>query len=121
MSVDTAALMRNAPRANVRSRPTLPLWIDCQAQRFSAWYELSHASCWRGGPDAPFAISSSICPIVVDLGFDTLYFPPIHPIGTKEPKGQEQYVDCLAGRCWQPIRHWLGCGRHMAVHPDLGR
>ena len=59
-------------------------------------------------------------PYVRDLGFDVLYFPPIHPIGTRLPQGQEQHPDPGAGRSRQPLCHRLGGGRPRR-HPSRAR
>ena len=56
-------------------------------------------------------------PYVRDLGFDVLYFPPIHPIGRTHPQGQEQQPDARARRSRQPLRHRLG-GRRPRRHPS---
>ena len=47
-------------------------------------------------------------PRIRDMGFDVLYFPPIHPIGTQEPQGPQQQPDAGAGRSRQPLCHRRG-------------
>jgi starch synthase (maltosyl-transferring) len=121
MSRETAALMAECgPRANVTQSTDMPLWIDCQAAAFSAWYELFPRS-W-GGADrhGTFRDLEQHLPYVVDLGFDTLYFPPIHPIGTKNRKGKNNTLTAEPGDVGSPYAIGSAAGGHMAVHPDLG-
>ena len=49
---------------------------------FGAWYELFPRSF--GGFDGVRAV----LPEIADLGFDVVYLPPIHPIGTTNRKGR---------------------------------
>jgi starch synthase (maltosyl-transferring) len=54
------------------------------------------------------------------MGFDTLYFPPIHPIGEEKRKGKNNSL--TAGR-EDPGSPWaIGnrLGGHKAIHPELG-
>jgi starch synthase (maltosyl-transferring) len=54
------------------------------------------------------------------MGFDTLYFPPVHPIGEVNRKGKNNTTDALdgdVGSCWG-IGSRLG--GHKDIHPDLG-
>ena len=46
-------------------------------------------------------------PYVRDLGFDVLYFPPIHPIGADQPEGPEQQPEAAARRPGQRLRDRL--------------
>ena len=38
------------------------------------------------------------------MGFDVIYFPPIHPDWPNESKGRNNSVTCRAGRTWRPLR-----------------
>lgn len=53
---------------------------------------------------------------VRDLGFDVLYFPPIHPIGKTHRKGPQQQPQCRTGRRRQPLCHRLRTWR-ARCHP----
>ena len=53
----------------------LEVEVDRERGRFGAWYELFPRS-WGG-----FAGVEKVLPRLADLGFDVVYFPPIHPIG----------------------------------------
>ena len=70
---------------------------------------------------APSTTSSRRLPYVKDLGFDVLYFTPIHPIGAHQPQGPEQRAQ---GR--SPATSAASTpsardeGGHDAIHPELG-
>ncbi|MEM7710070.1 MAG: maltotransferase domain-containing protein, partial [Pseudomonadota bacterium] len=84
MSDGTAALMaRIGPRANVTVSKDMPVWVDREAAAFAAWYELFPRSWGGEGQHGTFRDVEGHLDYVTGMGFDTLYFPPIHPIGTK--------------------------------------
>src|SRR5690606_20474379 len=59
-------------------------------------------------------------PYVRDLGFDVLYFPPIHPIGRTNRKGPN---NALPARPDDPGSPWpiaAAAGGHAALPPELG-
>src|SRR3954449_5480110 len=60
----------------------IPVEVDRVRARFSAWYELFPRS-WGGLKGVEEQI-----PAIAELGFDVLYFPPLHPIGEKNRKGR---------------------------------
>lgn len=122
MSEATAALMtRIGPRANLtRYSSDLPLWVDRERAAFSAWYELFPRSL--GGPDRHGTFDDVIehLPYVRDLGFDVLYFPPIHPIGRTNRKGKNNSLTAEPGDVGSPYAIGSDEGGHTAIHPDLG-
>jgi starch synthase (maltosyl-transferring) len=59
-------------------------------------------------------------PYIQELGFDTLYLPPIHPIGTTKRKGRNNAVTAEAGDVGSPWGIGGTEGGHKAVHPALG-
>jgi starch synthase (maltosyl-transferring) len=54
------------------------------------------------------------------MGFDTLYFPPIHPIGLSNRKGKNNTLDADADQPGSPYAIGSPTGGHSAIHPDLG-
>ncbi len=57
---------------------------------------------------------------IADMGFDVVYLPPVHPIGTSHRKGRN---NTLHAEPWDPGSPWaIGspAGGHDAIHPDLG-
>ena len=93
-----------------------PLEVDVERERarFGSWYELFPRS-WGG-----FAGVERVLPQLADLGFDVVYLPPIHPIGTTNRKGRN---NALVAEKDDPGSPWaIGGpeGGHDAVHPELG-
>jgi starch synthase (maltosyl-transferring) len=54
------------------------------------------------------------------MGFDTLYLPPIHPIGRTARKGPNNSVTAGPDDPGSPWAIGAAEGGHTAVHPDLG-
>ena len=122
MSEDTAALMaRIGPRADVTRYGTdLPMWVDREGAAFSAWYELFPRSYGRDGAHGTFRDVIDRLPYVTDLGFDVLYFPPIHPIGSKNKKGKNNSLQSTPEDVGSPYAIGSPEGGFMDVHPRLG-
>ena len=125
-SEETRALMaRIGPRANLTQSPDYPLWVDREAAAFSAWYELFPRSL-GGRNDAGKPVHGTFrdveahLPYVTDLGFDTLYFPPIHPIGTANRKGKNNTLRAEPDDVGSPYAIGSPEGGNMDVHPELG-
>jgi starch synthase (maltosyl-transferring) len=120
---DNRALIdRNAERRNVsRHEPVLEVIVDRLAARFSAWYEIFPRS-QSGDPNVHGTFDDVIAqlPRVKDLGFDVLYFTPIHPIGRTNRKGRNNSL--TAGPDDPGSVYAIGAsdGGHKDVHPELG-
>ncbi|MFZ8406838.1 alpha-1,4-glucan--maltose-1-phosphate maltosyltransferase, partial [Staphylococcus aureus] len=54
------------------------------------------------------------------MGFDVLYFPPIHPIGRKHRKGPNNTLTAAASDPGSPYAIGGIEGGHDAIHPELG-
>ena len=93
-----------------------PLVVDADRvrARFGSWYELFPRSF--GG----FAGVAKVLPRIAELGFDVVYFPPIHPIGHTNRKGPNNALDAEAGDPGSPWAIGSEEGGHTAVHPELG-
>ena len=92
----------------------IPLEVDRVRARFSSWYELFPRS-WGGLK----AVEEQI-PAIAGLGFDVLYFPPIHPIGRKNRKGRNNALVAGPDDPGSPYAIGAAEGGHDAVHPELG-
>jgi starch synthase (maltosyl-transferring) len=99
----------------------LPVQVDRAAARFAAWYEIFPRSM---SDDArrhgTFDDVIAKLPYVRDMGFDVLYFPPIHPIGRTFRKGKNNTL--TPGPDDPGVPYAIGGeeGGHRAVHPELG-
>ncbi|MCW2964578.1 MAG: alpha amylase, catalytic region [Actinomycetia bacterium] len=92
----------------------IALEVDRVRARFGSWYELFPRS-WGGLQGV-----RDVVPDLAELGFDVLYLPPIHPIGTTNRKGRN---NALVAGPDDPGSPWaIGGpdGGHDAIHPDLG-
>ncbi|MDH2327715.1 alpha-1,4-glucan--maltose-1-phosphate maltosyltransferase [Cereibacter sp. SYSU M97828] len=121
-SDDLSALMRRSgPRTNLMQYRILPVFADRTAAAFSAWYELMPRSqSQQPGRHGTFADVIDRLPYIRDLGFDVLYFPPIHPIGKTNRKGRNNSLKAAEGEPGSPYAIGSADGGHDALHPELG-
>ena len=88
---------------------------------FSAWYELFPRSCCEERQThGTFADCEKLLPEIARMGFDVIYFPPIHPIGRTRRKGKNNAVVAEEEDPGSPWAIGAEEGGHRAVHPDLG-
>ena len=114
LTVDEALAAKPTQKLERTQSPALCLEVDRELARFGAWYELFPRS-WDG-----FAGVERLLPRFAELGFDVLYFPPVHPIGMTNRKGRN---NALAAGVDDPGSPWaIGAaeGGHTAINPDLG-
>ena len=128
LSEETEALVARYPDLEfaTRSEPELPLWVDREQARFSSWYELFPRSMSPvPGQHGTFKDVEAHLPEIAAMGFDILYMPPIHPIGSAYRKGKNNSTTALDGDVGSP---WaIGAaptkdneGGHKAILPELG-
>ena len=113
---------RVAPRSDLSTYPhCLEVDVDRPAAAFAAWYEMFPRSQSAGpGQHGTFRDVIRRLPYVRDLGFDVLYFTPIHPIGHTHRKGRNNTL--TAGPADPGSVYAIGSeqGGHDSVHPELG-
>ena len=120
---EAADLMaRVAPRTNLtRYHKELEVWVDRRRAAFSAWYEMfPRSQSGDAGRHGTFDDVIARLPYVRDLGFDVLYFTPIHPIGRTNRKGRNNSLKAAAGDAGSPYAIGSVEGGHDALHPELG-
>ena len=123
LSPEVAKLMaRGGPRREVsRYDRELRLVADRTAARFSAWYELFPRSVTDSADrHGSFRDVIAHLPYVQGLGFDVLYFPPIHPIGRKNRKGRNNTLTPSDTDPGSVYAIGAEAGGHDAIHPELG-
>ncbi len=99
----------------------LPLWVDRERARFSAWYELFPRSCSpMPGEHGTFKDMETRLPEIAAMGFDIVYMPPIHPIGVQYRKGKNNSVNAEPADVGSPWAIGGPEGGHTALHPQLG-
>ena len=91
----------------------------------SSWYEFFPRSTggWdeNGNPvHGTFATAAEELDRVARMGFDTVYFPPIHPIGEVNRKGRNNTLVAKPGDPGSPYAIGSSEGGHDAIHPELG-
>ena len=99
----------------------LAVWVDRRRAVFSAWYELfPRSQSGDAGRHGTFDDVIARLPYVRDLGFDVLYFPPIHPIGRTNRKGRNNSLTPAADDPGSPYAIGSEEGGHDAIHTELG-
>ena len=99
----------------------LKVYVDRQKALFSTWYEFFPRSASREeGKHGTFKDCELILPKVAKMGFDTLYFPPVHPIGEVNRKGKNNATDAQPGDVGSPWGIGSQFGGHKSIHPELG-
>jgi starch synthase (maltosyl-transferring) len=117
-----AAMMAQADtRAFSVCSAAMKVDAERRAAGFSSWYELFPRSL---GPDAAShgTLRDVVArlPAIAAMGFDTLYFPPIHPIGRKHRKGPNNSLQAGPDDPGSPYAIGAAEGGHDAIHPELG-
>jgi len=106
--------------------PVLRAFADRERAVAAAWYEFFPRSA-EGKADAGSTFRD--CLERVDdakaMGFDVIYFPPIHPIGATNRKGRNNSLRCEPGEPGVPYaigncRQGVNGGGHKDVAPELG-
>jgi starch synthase (maltosyl-transferring) len=116
-----ALMQRLADRRRASVAGPFPLWVDRELGVFSAWYEMfPRSEGSRDGHSGTLASAAERLPAIAAMGFDVVYLPPIHPIGTTFRKGPNNTLDPGAGDPGSPWAIGGPAGGHTAVHPDLG-
>ena len=119
----TRALMaRIAERTNLTRYDKEPtVWVDRPRAAFSAWYEMfPRSQSGDEGRHGTFEDVVARLDYVSDMGFDVLYFPPIHPIGVTNRKGRNNALIAASGDHGSPYAIGSPEGGHDAIHPELG-
>ncbi len=99
----------------------LVLIVDPVRARFSSWYELfPRSTSPEPGKHGTLQDCTARLPYIADMGFDVVYLPPIHPIGTNFRKGRNNSVTAEPGDVGSPWAIGAPEGGHKSVHPELG-
>ncbi|MGN8346213.1 alpha-1,4-glucan--maltose-1-phosphate maltosyltransferase [Pseudomonas sp. SMV71] len=118
-SADLMSLADHRPYLSIS--PEYPLDVERERAQFASWYELFPRSI----TDDPrrhgtFNDVHSRLPMIQDMGFDVLYFPPIHPIGRSFRKGPNNSLTAGPDDPGSPYAIGSEDGGHEAIHPQLG-
>jgi starch synthase (maltosyl-transferring) len=101
--------------------PSPQVVVDRPAARVGAWYEFFPRSA-AGRSDRGSTFRECL-PRIDDakaMGFNIIYFPPIHPIGYTNRKGRNNSITAKSGEPGVPWAIGSEAGGHKAVEPSLG-
>ena len=116
-------LVRRYPdkRFVTESDRELSIVVDPVRARFSAWYEFfPRSTSSEPGQHGTFANCEKRLPYVSEMGFNVIYLPPIHPIGTTFRKGRNNSAEAQPGDVGSPWAIGSVEGGHKSIHPLLG-
>ncbi|MGW1214531.1 alpha-1,4-glucan--maltose-1-phosphate maltosyltransferase [Streptomyces sp. NPDC002499] len=116
-----AVLAGHPLREFVTASDPLPLLVERERALYGAWYEFFPRS--EGTPEQPhgtFRTAARRLPAIAAMGFDVLYLPPIHPIGTTFRKGRNNTLSAGPEDVGVPWAIGSPEGGHDAVNPQLG-
>jgi starch synthase (maltosyl-transferring) len=122
-SGELAVLMATYPdrAAATQYDPPLRVVVDRPAALIAAWYEFFPRSAGgRGDRGSTFRDCLQRVDDVRAMGFDVIYFPPIHPIGHTNRKGRNNSTTYEPGEPGVPWAIGSEAGGHKAVEPSLG-
>lgn len=126
--VENARELAKKHPLRVRESLSEPAVVKCERKLAGSgkWYEffprsegakLNKDGSWTSGN---FKTAKASLARVSEMGFDVLYLPPIHPIGTSHRKGKNNTLDPQPGDPGSPWAIGSLDGGHDAIHPELG-
>ena len=123
LSHELLELMKKYPDQDLISEYHHELEVKVERNRasYSTWYEIFPRSASSvPGRHGTFKDCEKLLPEIAGMGFDVLYFPPIHPIGVRGRKGKNNSLDVAASDPGSPWAVGSKEGGHKAIHPQLG-
>ena len=126
---EISAILDEAPLRELLTRSAAyPLVVHRQRALYGAWYEFFPRS--EGVQIDPMGrrepvggtLRTAACRLdgIAGMGFDVVYLPPIHPIGTTARKGRNNALHAGPGDPGSPWAIGSPDGGHDAIHPELG-
>ncbi|WP_082408191.1 maltotransferase domain-containing protein [Verrucomicrobium spinosum] len=122
MGDDLQLIMERFPdRSLSTTSQVFQVVVERERARFSAWYEFFPRSA-EGRADRHSTFRDCLARLddAKSMGFDVIYFPPIHPIGVTHRKGKNNTLVAHPGDVGSPWAIGSSHGGHRAVEPALG-
>lgn len=123
LSQEFADLVHKNPlrEHETRLEQEMRVQVEHRKANFSAWYEFfPRSASLESGKHGTFQDCIRLLPRVAAMGFDVLYFPPIHPIGKVNRKGKNNNVLSQPGEPGSPWAIGSDEGGHKSILPALG-
>ncbi|MFD1663679.1 maltotransferase domain-containing protein, partial [Streptomyces caeni] len=122
LAPEVDAVLASCPlRESVSAVGPFALLVERERALFGSWYEFFPRSEGTvGRPHGTFRSAARRLPVIASMGFDVVYLPPVHPIGTTFRKGPNNSPSAGAGDVGVPWAVGSPEGGHDAVHPELG-
>ncbi len=128
LNPEITAILAARPLRDPLSRSAwYPVMVDRERALYGSWYEFfPRSEGARISPDSKHPRSGTLrtaaCRLdaVAAMGFDVVYLPPVHPIGTTARKGANNTLNARPGDPGSPWAIGSPAGGHDAIHPDLG-
>jgi starch synthase (maltosyl-transferring) len=106
----------------------MPVLVERQRALYGSWYEFFPRSegvqfdpMGRREPvSGTLRTAARRLEAIAAMGFDVVYLPPVHPIGTTFRKGRNNTLEARPGDPGSPWAIGSAEGGHDAIHPDLG-
>ncbi|MGN9785684.1 alpha-1,4-glucan--maltose-1-phosphate maltosyltransferase [Nonomuraea sp. ZG12] len=124
---ETASLLEAHPLRDMVTRARQQrIRVSRRRALYGSWYEffprsegavVNEAGISKSGN---FQTAAKRLPAIAKMGFDVVYLPPIHPIGTTFRKGRNNTLSPEPDEPGSPWAIGSEDGGHDAVHPDLG-
>lgn len=116
LNEDLKALMLKHPDKSLATEypKVFEVIVDRKKARFAAWYEFfPRSQGTKEGKGSTFKDCTKRLPDIKKMGFDVVYFPPIHPIGITNRKGPNNSLTCSADDpgCPYAIGNIHNCGK----------
>ncbi len=124
----TSALAEFPLRELTTNSDWYPLIVHRQRALYSSWYEFFPRSegaridpqGQRPPVSGTFRTAARRLDAIAAMGFDVVYLPPVHPIGTTARKGRNNSLGATPADPGSPWAIGSPAGGHDAIHPDLG-
>ena len=112
---------RYPDRSRQTQGPVAHLLVEREKAYFSTWYEFFPRSCADDeNRHGTFKDAMDRFPEIARMGFDVVYFPPIHPIGEQFRKGRNNALEAAPDDVGSPWAIGSSDGGHKSLHPELG-
>jgi starch synthase (maltosyl-transferring) len=95
--------------------------IEPKLAQMGAWYEFFPRSNFsKKDLHGTFRTAETMLEYVAELGFDVVYLPPIHPVGSRNRKGKNNKLQSGADDVGSPWAIGNSEGGHKSINPELG-